>query len=55
MNSERKDGHSKRASNQGLSSHNSLTLDEIAKKADPFKKPFLLKVYECGEVLTNIF
>ena len=54
MGSDRK---SKRASNHGLSSNksNSLSVAEEQSKKDPFKKPFILKIYECGEVLTNIF
>jgi hypothetical protein len=56
MNSERKaGGQSKRLSNQGLSSHNSFSLDEQAKKADPFKKPLNMRIYECGDILTNLF
>ena len=55
LNSERKDGQSKRLSNQGLSSNNSFSLDEQAKKADPFKKPLNMRIYECGDILTNLF
>jgi hypothetical protein len=55
MNSDRKGGQSKRLSNQGLSSHNSFSVDEQAKKADPFKKPLIMRIYECGDILTNLF
>jgi hypothetical protein len=55
MNSERKGAQSKRLSNQGLSSNNSFSVDEQAKKADPFKKPLHMRIYECGDILTNLF
>jgi hypothetical protein len=44
-----------RPSNHGLQSNTSKNSIEDQTKKDPFRKPWPVRIYECGDVVTNLF